>query len=152
MFCPKCGKPDQVEESYCRQCGVWLPDLSKPQRREAPPEEHLRANIVLNAMTIVASFTMAVLLYAIMGFRPGTHPLVYVSAGMFLAIGGWHIQTLIRTVKLRRQLRRRKVTEPKRTDTLTPPNVGQITAASQPPASVTERTTRELHAVPRRSA
>ncbi len=28
MFCPKCGNSGQAPDSYCRQCGEWLPDLS----------------------------------------------------------------------------------------------------------------------------
>lgn len=28
MFCPRCGVADQTPDSYCRQCGEWLPDLS----------------------------------------------------------------------------------------------------------------------------
>ena len=107
MFCPNCGKADQHTESYCRQCGVFLPELSKVVKRETPAEEHLLANIVFNSMTIVSSFTLAILLYAFMGFRTGTHALVYVTAGFLLAIGGWHIQTLARTLKLKKQWKRR---------------------------------------------
>ena len=68
---------------------------------------HLIANTVLSVLTIVASFTLAILLYAIMGFRSNTHPLIYVTAGLLLAMGGWHIQTLIRTLKLKKQWKRR---------------------------------------------
>src|SRR6185295_7020241 len=82
-------------------------DLSKPAKREHPPEEHLKANTVLSVLTIVASFTLATLLYAILGFRSNTHPLIYVTAGLLLGMGGWHIQTLIRTLKLKKQWKRR---------------------------------------------
>jgi hypothetical protein len=151
MFCPKCGKADQQEESYCRQCGNWLTDSPKQRRPEAPPETHLKANLVLNAMTIVASFTMAALLYAILGFRPGTHPLIYVAAAMFIAIGAWHIQTLIRTIKLRKQLRRRKGADMVETPSFKGPvTARELSAPTEQPASVTERTTRELHSIPRK--
>lgn len=98
MFCPRCGKAEQLPETFCRQCGLFLPDLSKPVKRELPPEEHLKANTVLNSLTIIVSFTLSILLF---GFRPGTHPLIYVTAGLLIAIGAWHIQTLIRTQKLK---------------------------------------------------
>ncbi|MGH9970340.1 MAG: hypothetical protein ACREBG_21465, partial [Pyrinomonadaceae bacterium] len=78
MFCPRCGKAEQLPESYCRQCGLFLPDLSKPVKRERPPEEHLKANTVLNLLTIIVSFTLSILLYALLGFRSSTHPLIYV--------------------------------------------------------------------------
>ena len=154
MFCPKCGKADQLPETYCRQCGVFLPDLSKPFRPETPPEEHLKNNTILSILTIAASFTMAILLYSILGFRTSTHPLIYVAASMFLAIGGWHIQTLIRTVKLKKQISRRKrpveaeaisletgsLLESRPTaKLLDPPDLTNAV-----PASITENTTRHL--------
>src|SRR5438105_2494150 len=107
MFCPRCGKAEQMPETYCRQCGLFLPALSKPVKRELPPEEHLKANTVLSALTIIASFTLSILLYAVLGFRSNTHPLIYVTVGLLLGIGGWHIQTLIRTQKLKKQWKRR---------------------------------------------
>lgn len=147
MYCPNCGKADQQEETYCRQCGIFLPDISKPAKREQSPEENLKANTVLNLMTIITSFTLAILLYAILGFRPGTHPLIYVTAGLLLAIGAWHIQTFIRTQKLKKQWKRRML----------PSEDEAVSQNAQPafqpaptakfdavPASVTENTTRHL--------
>ena len=96
-----------MPESYCRQCGLYLLDFSKPIKRESPPEEHLKANTVLSVMTIIASFTLSFLLFLILGFRSFTHPLIYVTAGVLIAMGGWHIQTLIRTLMLKKQWKRR---------------------------------------------
>src|SRR5262245_50695639 len=107
MYCPRCGKAEQLAETYCRQCGLFLPDLSKPFKRESLPEDHLKANTVLSAMTIIASFTLSFLLFLVLGFRSFTHPLIYATAGILLAIGGWHIQTLIRTQMLKKQWKRR---------------------------------------------
>ena len=45
MFCPKCGKSEQSPETYCRQCGNYLQDYTKPAKRENTPEQHLKANI-----------------------------------------------------------------------------------------------------------
>jgi len=107
MFCPKCGNADQAPETYCRQCGVFLPDLSKPIKRQHPPEEHIKVNSVLSLMTVIVSFTLAILLWSLMGFRQDTHPLVYVTASLLTAIGAWHIQTFIRMRMLRKQWKRR---------------------------------------------
>jgi hypothetical protein len=159
MFCPKCGKGEQTPETYCRQCGGFLPDLSRRFKREIPPEEHLKVNLVLSSMTIVASFTLAFLLYSILGFRPETHPLIYVAGSFFFAIGGWQIQTVIRTWKLRQQWRRRApaAIDPG-TEQRTPAEFDARTTARQldpadlrdsAPASVTENTTRQLENVPR---
>ncbi len=154
MFCPRCGKAEQLPETYCRQCGLFLPDLSKTVKRELPPEEHLKANTVLNSMTIIASFTLAILLFAIFGSRSSTHPLIYATIGILIAIGGWHIQTFIRTQKLKKQWKRRTpLTE---IQAPSPETAAEFKSASTArlldkadspdtlPASVTENTTRQL--------
>jgi hypothetical protein len=151
MFCPRCGKAEQEPETYCRQCGLFLPDLSKPGKREIPPEEHLKANTVLNALTIIVSFTLSFLLFAII---PNKHPLIYVTAGLLIAIGAWHIQTFIRTQQLKKQWKRRtRLTEiqaaPPETERAlksasTAKLLDQADLDRTPPASVTENTTRHL--------
>ena len=158
MFCPRCGKADQTPETYCRQCGLFLPDLSKPLKRESPPEEHLKANTVLSVMTIIASFMLSFLLFLILGFRSFTHPLIYATAGILLAIGGWHIQTLIRTQMLKKQWKRRtplsaiQAPQPETTAAFKSTPTGKM--LDQPdftdaiPASVTEHTTRHLVETP----
>ena len=93
-----------MPETFCRQCGLLFPDLSKPVKREIPPEEHLKANTVLNLLTIVVSFTLSILLFAIV---PDKLPLIYVTAGLLIAIGAWHVQTFITTQKLKKQWKRR---------------------------------------------
>ncbi|MBK8303384.1 MAG: hypothetical protein IPK98_08310 [Chloracidobacterium sp.] len=152
MFCPKCGKADQSAETYCRQCGTFLPDLSKPAKRESPPEENIKVNTVLSMMTVIVSFTLAILLYIVLGFRETTHPLIYATAGLLLAMGGWHIQTFIRARRLKRQWKRRVgQTENE------PGVIGSVTSGKQletpdfenmVPASVTDRTTKHLSEKP----
>ena len=151
MYCPRCGKPEQVPESFCRQCGLFLPDLTKPIKRELPPEDHLEANAVLNLLTICVSFTLSFLLFAIV---PDKHPLIYVTAGLLIAIGGWHIQTLIRTQKLKKQWKRRvplsegkaglPETERAFKSVSTAKLLDQADFTDAVPASVTENTTRHL--------
>jgi cytochrome c biogenesis protein CcdA len=149
MFCPKCGNSDQQPETFCRKCGAFLPDFDKAGKRKKPPAEHITANAVLSAMTIVVSFTLAALLYAILAFRPDTHALIYITAGFLLAIGGWHIQTFIRTLMLRKQLKEwgRLDGKEKREDlpgSVAPRSLGEPDLSSHIPASVTEVTTRNL--------
>ena len=143
MFCPKCGKADQSCETYCRQCGIFLPDFSKPAKVGATPEDHVKANTVLSLMTIITSFTLAILLF---GTRPGTHPLIYVTAGLLIGMGCWHIQTFWRTLLLKKHLNRAKPpqemalgggnAEDKMLET---PNFENMVSAS-----VTDNTTRHL--------
>ena len=152
MYCPRCGKAEQVPETFCRQCGLFLPDLSKPGKRELPPEDHLKANTVLNSLTIIVSFTLSILLFAVV---PDKHPLIYVTAGLLIAIGGWHIQTLIRTQKLKKQWKRRAPLTGNRSGLIRNRAGIQIRVnrkvvgsaqivANTVPASVTENTTRHL--------
>ena len=148
MYCPRCGKAEQAPETFCRQCGLFLPDLSKPVKRETPPEVHLKANTVLNALTIIVSFTMSFLLFAIV---PNKHPLIYVTAGLLIAIGVWHIQTFIRTQQLEKQWKRRvpltemeagSETERAFKSAPTAELLEQADFRNTVPASVTENTTR----------
>lgn len=163
MFCPKCGNADQTPETYCRQCGVFLPDLSKPVKREQPAEEHLKVNTVLSLMTVIVSFTLAILLYAFFGFRNGTHPMIYVTSGLLIAMGAWHIQTFIRTRQLKRQWKRRTPATP--ADTKKGRGRKRFKGASTTaklldvpdfsdsiPASVTDHTTRHLSETKTRSS
>ncbi|MBK6751414.1 MAG: hypothetical protein KA956_13390 [Pyrinomonadaceae bacterium] len=103
MFCPKCGRPDQSPETFCRQCGTFLPDLLKPAKKENTPEEHIKVNTVLSLMTVITCFTLAILLYSVLGFRQQTPILVYVTTGLLIAMGAWHIQSFIRIRKLKKQ-------------------------------------------------
>ena len=150
MFCPKCGNPDQSPETYCRRCGTFLPDLSKSVKRESPPEENIKVNTVLSLMTVIVSFTLAILLYAFLGFRENTHPMIYVTAGLLIAMGAWHIQTFIRTRTLKKQWKRRANIQ---NDTADRSSIGTATTdklLEQPdfenmvPASVTDHTTKHL--------
>jgi len=149
-----------MPETYCRQCGLFLPDLSKPLKRTSPPEEHLKANTVLSILTIVASLTLSLLLFIVLGFKPETHPLIYPTAGILLAMCGWHIQTLIRTQMLMKQWKRRTplkevqahetTTAFKSAPTAEMLNPADFTDAI--PASVTEHTTRHLAETPRQKS
>ena len=151
MYCPRCGRAEQLPETFCRQCGLFLPNLSKPVKREIPPEEHLKANTVLNSLTIVVSFTLSILLLASV---PDKHPLIYVTVGLLIAIGAWHIQTLIRTEKLRKQWERRAPlseieaglpeTERAFKSASTAQLLDQADFGNTVPASVTENTTTHL--------
>lgn len=154
MFCPKCGKSDQSPETYCRQCGTFLPDLSKPLKSPLPPEEHINANIVLSSMTIVASFTLAILLWSMLAFHENTHPLIYVTAGLLFAMGIWHIQTLWRILLLRKHFKKNK---PPKEATLgvsaaTGKLLEQADFENAAPASITDHTTKHLAEPRKRSS
>lgn len=148
MFCPKCGKADQVPETYCRQCGTFLSDFSRLAKRESPPEENIKVNTVISLMTVIVSFTLAILLYAILGFRDNTHPLIYVTAGLLIGMGAWHIQTFIRTRSLKKQWKRRGANiedgPAAANQSITGKLLDQPDFENMVPPSVTDRTTKHL--------
>jgi hypothetical protein len=106
MFCPKCGIPEQTTNSYCRGCGVFLPDFEAIGKRETPISEHLNANATLSMMSIAASFALAVTLLVKFLSQPDVSLVIYITAGFLIAIGCWNIQTAYRTFALKRRLKK----------------------------------------------
>ncbi len=104
MFCPNCGKAEHTPNSYCRHCGEFLPDFDKLEKREISPEEHLRANSILNIMTAVVSLTLAILLYINFLGAENTPVLIYITAGFLTAMFAWQVQIFIRSLILKKQI------------------------------------------------
>lgn len=154
MFCPKCGKADQSPETYCRQCGNYLNDYSKPAKKTVTPEQHLTANAILNLMTAITSLTLAILLYSIFLNKQDTPIIIYVTAGFLMAMTAWQVQTFWRTILLRKHFKKHKNNE----QTVAENQTEQPYLATKPtnqqlpeadfkdyvPASVVEKTTRKL--------
>lgn len=162
MFCPKCGKDEQMPESYCRACGEWLPDLAKRGRKSFggdSPEESLNISLFLSAITSIAALLLAVWLYAAYFGKPGVPGIIYVTAAFLLAIAGWQASNFYVGIKLSKNLaRRRKGNFADRSNELNnaPQASAGLPAADnsqfvRPTArSVTENTTELLEAVPRK--
>ncbi|MEZ5421790.1 MAG: hypothetical protein R2682_01685 [Pyrinomonadaceae bacterium] len=149
MFCPKCGNADQAPESYCRRCGIFLPDLDKPKKKAQTPIQNVNANAVLSGMTAVAAATLAILLYVMLGFREDTHPLIYATAGFLIAITAWNIQTFWRSMLLRKHFKKPQRADDLQTETpvLEMPANSELPAADYDnlvPPSVVDATTRQL--------
>lgn len=103
MFCPNCGNADQQTETFCRQCGNFLPDFDNPKSKENTPEAHFTANITLNIMTAVASLTFAILLYVNFLGKEDTPILIYITAGFLTAMFFWQAQVFWRNWQLKKQ-------------------------------------------------
>jgi len=120
MFCPQCGSGDQEPETFCRQCGRFLPDFEKLKSKEIPPEEHLKANNVLILMSAIVSATLAILLHAFFTAREDTPILIRITAGLLTAMFFWQAQTFWRNMQLKNQLpksRKKHKEEPEALDT-----------------------------------
>ncbi len=149
MYCPNCGKADQKENTYCRSCGNFLLDFDKLRRREILPEEHLKANSVLNIMTAIVSLTLAVLLYVFFLGEENTPVLIYITAGFLTAMFAWQVQVFVRNLKLKKQ-----IILPKHTDKEQKPEeiesiptrelLNKADFTDVVPIGITENTTRHL--------
>lgn len=150
MFCPKCGSADQQENAYCRNCGMFLPDFDKVKNPRTTPEQHLKANLVLNFMTATASLALAVMLYVFVIGKGESSPLIYLTAGFLTAMFAWQVQIIIRTFQLRKHFRKNK--NPDQTQNAPPEFkpfktrelLGEADFSNNVPASVTENTTTKL--------
>lgn len=159
MFCPKCGKSDQQVNSYCRQCGNFLPDFENLKKKETPPEVHLKANSFLNLLTALVSLTLAIILYSMFLGKADTPVIIYVVAGFLTAMTAWQVQTFWRTILLKKHFKNNKPnieTESETTSNkveLKPQSTAKL--LNEPdfsdsiPASVVENTTRNLTKQPR---
>jgi hypothetical protein len=161
MFCPKCGKGDQMPESYCRACGEWLPDLAKRGRKSFggdSPEESLNISLFLSAITSIAALLLGIWLYAAYLGKPGVPGIIYVTAAFLLAIAGWQASNFYVGIKLSKNLARRRkgnfATQQNELNNASQANAGLPAADNsqfvRPVSSVTENTTEFLEAVPRK--
>ena len=150
MFCPNCGKADQNVNSYCRQCGKFLPDFENPKKRETSPEEHFKVNFVLNIMSGVVSITLAILLYSFFLGRENTPPVIYITAGFLTAMFAWQVQIFIRNLKLKKHIPKQNKNVAEIDDQKTFERAKTKELLNEPdfdnyvPASVSEYTTKNL--------
>lgn len=155
MFCPNCGKDDQKKNAYCRNCGEFLPDFDNIRKRgfaSKTPEENIKTSLVLNFLSSVTSIVMAILLYATHLGKENVNPIIYASAALFTVIGIWQMVDFVTILRLRQHFQKRRNNDSDETisteksfsptetrELLNEPNMENVV-----PASVTERTTKNL--------
>jgi hypothetical protein len=70
MFCPKCGSADQKAESYCRQCGEWLPDIDAATQprlfRKRTRQEKLGKMRILEVVSAALACTSAAIIFSVL--------------------------------------------------------------------------------------
>lgn len=156
MFCPNCGKENQNPNTYCRQCGAFLPDFDKIKKKEISPETHLLANTVLNIMSGVVSITLAILLYAFYLGKRDTSPIIYITVGFLTAMFFWQAQVFWRNLQLKKQFPKRKNVDEDSGNQIesakTKELLNEADFLDAVPASVTEYTTKNLKEKVRRSS
>ena len=151
MFCPKCGNANQTENSYCRNCGMFLPDFDKLKSKEISPEQHIIVNSTLNMLSCLGSLAIVIFLYAYYVGREGTPIIMYVILGFLTANFFWQAQVFWRNLQLKKQFLNRRpeieeesqpaIESPFSTDKLLP----QADFKDIVPPSAVEDTTKHLN-------
>lgn len=151
MFCPSCGKADQNENTYCRQCGEFLPDFEGGGKRRPrkTPADLFRLSLTFNLLSAVAGISMAIALIVTHAGNEGTHPVIYAATSLLTVISIWQIVSFFNNLKLRKRFVRRdeeveesgisELKARKTKELLPEADLRQVI-----PASVTESTTRTL--------
>lgn len=149
MFCPKCGNANQEENSFCRKCGFYLPEISK-LAKVTTPQQHLTINTTFSIMSAIVSLTLAILLYANFLGKEDTSWIIYLTGGFLTAMFFWQAQVVYRNLQLKKQIPKQAVdfenNEVKiinnsfQTDKL----LNQADFENVVPASVVEQTTQKL--------
>lgn len=151
MFCPKCGNADQKENSYCRNCGVFLPDFDKIVKKETSPEQQINISSTFNFLSAIISLILTIILHILYTGKEGTPIIIYVVIGFLTANFFWQAQAFWRVRRLKKQLPKRRVEanekdsqpqleSPFSTDKLLP----QADFSDLTPTSVTEDSTKNL--------
>ena len=103
MFCPKCGNADQHENSYCRNCGTFLPDFDKITKKETSPEQQITISSTFNFLSALISLILTILLHILYTGKEGTPIIIYVVIGFLTANFFWQAQAFWRVRQLKKQ-------------------------------------------------
>ena len=159
MFCPKCGKGEQVPDSYCRSCGDYLVDSSNNVSLMnrllgiSNPERQVKFTLTIDLVTAIVS---GLLVFFLMGYFDATYdktgiptpPIVYLVYIFLGFVCAWQLLSFTVGTTFLKKLKAGK-------KTMVLP--GPSDAHSLPAAdgkdvivnSVAEQTTRNLDKVPR---
>ena len=102
MFCPNCGKGEQVPDSYCRSCGQFVLDASSNLSiinrifGISNPEKQLNFTLAVDLITAIGS---GFLLFSMMGYFDAVHdrtgaptpPIVYAVYFFLGCVAAWQL-------------------------------------------------------------
>lgn len=146
MFCPNCGKADQKENTYCRSCGEFLPDLNKNALMRfggVTPQQNANIISFLSLFASIVSLLAGLWMYATNFNVP---IVLYLGAALLICNAIWHVSNFYTIRKLSKRL---NPTEKSFPETLENKAVSQkelqeADLSDVVPISVTENTTRQL--------
>lgn len=148
MFCPNCGKSDQTENSYCRQCGEFLvgsKSLGALSFGGITPRQNVNSITVLSLIAAIFSLFAAGWMY----LTDFNIPFVlYFGATVLICNALWHFSNIYTARKLASKISGKtnrddgsqaEIPAAKTRELLEPADM-----SDHVPASVTENTTRHL--------
>jgi hypothetical protein len=146
MFCPQCAAKNEIEQSFCRQCGQPLEIVAlalKGNFEEALTEWDKGYDSLVGG---VATFGIFLLIATIVFFFGSVwSAAVNIGLGLIISLpfiikGIWRIESA--SAMLEMEKRRKELPSTKKSEALPPASF--TTDSLIVPASVTEQTTREL--------
>ena len=170
MFCPNCGKSEQSADSYCRNCGQFLTDMSGKSYLinkilgGSTPDTQVKVNLTINIATTLISILLLGFLngyYDSLYERTGQSPppviyLVYIFLGL---VSAWQFLSFLINLRLQRKLSGRgqaiapaeqSVDQEAVSHGATQKSLPEANFEGIAPASVVEDTTKILNKVPRK--
>lgn len=150
MFCPNCGKSDQEKNTYCRQCGKFLPDLSNNKNKNQTPEKQFRLSIFFNLLTALVGISMAIALLITFLGNENTPAVIYLAGSLFIVISLWQIISFFNNLQLRKRFIGKKESSADETEQKTIDRIDtnellpEADFSNDVPAGVTENTTKTL--------
>lgn len=119
MFCPNCGKGEQTPDTYCRNCGEVLTDLSdrfsliNKMLGIETAEKQVNVNLIVNLVTAIVS---ALLLVFLNGYFDGHYtrtqesapPIIYLVYLFLGLVAVWQFISFIIALNLKSKLSGRK--------------------------------------------
>lgn len=160
IFCSRCGAHGQRVESYCRNCGEWLPDPAAAGRRRGrlrhlSPERKQRRMRALELLSAAAALVAGLIALAVLtGADVG---LLVIAVILCFAVVAWQAVTFYmgRSIQVRRgqgpveggrELQAAHVAQAGARPSLDAADMGDLV----PPPSVTDNTTALLDPIPAR--
>lgn len=150
MFCPKCGNPNQTQNSYCRNCGVFLPDFDKLSKKEITPEQQITISSTFNFLSGLLSLILTIILHVLYTGKEGTPIIIYVVIGFLTANFFWQAQAFWRVRQIKKHLPNKRNNEEIEVNKLeSPVSTGKLLTSADfndfVPASIVEDTTKQLN-------
>ena len=160
MFCPKCGKDEQIADSYCRSCGNFLVDTASNTSLMnrflgiSDPEKQVKFTLTIDLVTAIVS---GLLVFFLMGYFDATYartgipapPIVYLVYIFLGLVSAWQLLSFTVGTAYRKKLSAAKKSalsqaQSEAQGALPPADVKNVVANS-----VTEQTTRNLEKIRR---